>query len=343
MTLKRLTRELKWGLHTYPYFQKYLDSRFFKGWVALNILTDGDYFYMKFPNSVEKPAVGEGMKWLTLIPEGQKRSITCYITKDDKISHWYIDVIEDVVICDDGVVAFRDKYLDVLMTSEGDYFLDDEDELEAAWKSGELTEKQYQDALTEGQLILTELAADVTATEKWCLEVYNYMKNEIAKNQFAIFLDIDGVLDVFDPAKEIQDLIPEAVERLSKLVKHTAGKVIIASDWRYGAPQMHAVDTPKHRNYQKLWNHLKTTLNENGVEIFDVTPFQMDLKNRTQEIKAYLKTHQDFKRYVILDDCYSDDYSSDPKVQSHLVFIDALKGLQDKDLMPISLIMNRIE
>lgn len=343
MTLKRLTRELKWGLHTYPYFQMHIDTPLFKGWAAVNLLTDGDYFYMKFPQSGEKPVVGEGMKWLTLIPDDKKRSITTFLTKDNKISCWYIDVIEDIQICDDGVLAFHDKYLDVLMTPEGEYFIDDEDELEAAWKSGELSDEQYQQALNEGQAILQELASDISSTEKWCLEIFSYIEKQIAKNQFALFLDVDGVLDIYDPAKEVQDLLPEAINRLSKLVKHNAAKVIIISDWRFGSPKLKSTTPPKHRDYLKLWNHLVNTLESNGIQIYDVTPHQKDLANRTEEIKAYLQKHPEFQRFAILDDCFGDDYSSDPNIKSHLVFVDALKGLQDKDMMATSLIMNRIE
>ena len=60
-----------------------------------------------------------------------------------------------------------DEYLDVLMTPDGEYFIDDEDELESAYKSGELTELQYKEALNEGRLIVEELASDIPSTEKW--------------------------------------------------------------------------------------------------------------------------------------------------------------------------------
>lgn len=328
MTEKRLTRERKWGLHTYPYFQLRMDNDFFKGWIAVNHLTDGETFYMDFPKSGKKPVVGEGMKWLTLIPDNQKRAITAFISKEGKITCWYIDVIESWKFCEDGVISFLDKYLDVLMTPEGEYFVDDEDELEAAYKSGELSKNQYEDALKEGQLIVKELAHDILKTKKWCLQILNEAEKEICKNQFAIFLDIDGVLDIFNPEKEIQTLIPEAVDLLCNLVKHTEAKIILASDWK---------------NKEKLLNHLKNTFKEKNLEIFAVTPSSSELKNRTSEIKEYLKQHPQFKRYVILDDCFSDDYSSDLEIKSHLVFVDALKGLQFSNLMEVSVIMNRIK
>lgn len=46
---------------------------------------------------------------------------------------------------------------------------------------------------------------------------------------------------------------------------------------------------------------------------------------------------------IFLDDCYGDDYSSNPQLQAHLVHIDAMKGLQDCDLIKASEIMNRLE
>lgn len=123
MTEKRLTRELKWGLHTFPYFQMYMNNSRFKGWVAINHLTDGETFYMDFPKSGKKPVVGEGMKWITLIPDNQKRSITAFISKEGKITCWYIDVIDSVKICEDGVVSFLDEYLDVLSITTRNFWV----------------------------------------------------------------------------------------------------------------------------------------------------------------------------------------------------------------------------
>ena len=45
---------------------------------------------------------------------------------------------------------------------------------------------------------------------------------------------------------------------------------------------------------------------------------------------------------MILDDCYQDDYSSNADIQAHLVQIDALKGLQDGDLLKACEVMNQL-
>ena len=66
------------------------------------------------------------------------------------------------------------------------------------------------------------------------------------------------------------------------------------------------------------------------------------MKNRTEEISEYLNRNPSIKRYVIFDDCFGDDYSSDKDIQSHLVFVDALKGLQVENVLDACKIMNTI-
>lgn len=60
------------------------------------------------------------------------------MTKNRRVSVWYVDVIDEIKIDEDGVVAFMDKYLDVMFTPSGDVIVDDRDELDAAFHSGEL-------------------------------------------------------------------------------------------------------------------------------------------------------------------------------------------------------------
>ncbi len=77
--------------------------------------------------------------------------------------------------------------------------------------------------------------------------------------------------------------------------------------------------------------------------IHDVIPWDKKFKTRAEEVAAYLESHPQIYNYAILDDCYVDDYSSNPQLQAHQVHIDASKGLQDCDLIKTSEIMNRLE
>lgn len=338
MTKKRLTRELKWGFQFFPYHQLWMENELFTGWVAVNYLTEGEYYYWDFPKAGKVPVAGKGMCWLTLIPKGKKRSITAKFTKEKHVSVWYVDVIEEVKVDDDGVVAFMDKYLDVMFTPSGDIMVDDRDELDAAYQSGELSKEQYEQALQEGENIVSELCTDIAATEKWCFDILQKAEEMLIQNPFTIFLDIDGVLDIYNPDLYYQELIPEVVERFAELVHRTMANVVVISDWRYGSKDCEKSTQQLRDN----WKRLQEVLQSHDVTIADVTTCESTYKNRTEEVKAYLLEHPEIKNYAILDDCFCGDYSSDEEIKRHLVFVDALKGLQLEDCVQVCRLMNEV-
>ncbi|MDE6674565.1 MAG: DUF402 domain-containing protein [Acetatifactor sp.] len=346
MTRKRLNRDKKWGFQFYPYFQMRMENDIFKGLVSLIRLTDGEYLYWDFfPQAGKVPVAGKGMTWLQLIPDHGNRAITAMFLPDKRVSAWYVDVIEEAAFDPDGVAVFLDKYLDVIFTPQGDVIVDDRDELDAAFGSGELTREQYDAALREGDAIIDELCSDIPATEEWCRNILEAVEKKIEAEQFVIFLDVDGVLDVFDPNVHIQKLIPEALERLHRLVARTNAKLVVISDWRYGSKEY--VDYCRKNNKFSAqcdnWPYLEEALKKESISIHDVTPWDEKYGSRTEEIAAYLQSNPQIYNYVILDDCFGDDYSSEPGIQAHLVHIDALKGIQDSDLIKACEIMNRLD
>ncbi len=264
MTKKRLIRDKQWFFQYFPYHQLYIDNELFKGWVAINYLTDGETRFWEYEKSGPVPVCGKDMTWMTLIPDNASRSISAFFLPDRSIKAWYIDVIERTGIDEDG----------------------------------ELTTRQYQSAIDEGERIMEELGTDIKQTEQMCKLILDKAEELLVKDRFTIFLDIDGVLDVFNKNADIQKLLPDTVERLKNLVNRTKSDVVIISDWRYGS--------------------------------------------RAAEIRQYLKEHPAIKRYVILSGCLGNTYESDPKLRKHLVFVDALTGLQDKDLLAACEIMNTL-
>ena len=346
MTRKRLNRDKKWGFQFYPYFQMRMENDIFTGLVSLIRLTDGEYLYWDFfPQAGKVPVAGKGMAWLQLIPDHGKRAITAMFLPDKRVSAWYVDVIEEATFDPDGVAVFLDKYLDVIFTPQGDVIVDDRDELDAAFGSGELTREQYDAALREGDAIIDELCSDIPATEEWCRNILEAVEKKIEAKQFVIFLDVDGVLDVFDPNVHIQKLMPEAIERLHCLMARTNAKLVVISDWRYGSREY--VDYCRKNNKFAAqcdnWPYLEEALKNESISIHDVTPWDGKYGSRTEEIAAYLKSNPQIYNYVILDDCFGDDYSSEPEIQAHLVHIDALRGVQDSDLIKACEIMNLLD
>ena len=60
---------------------------------------------------------------------------------------WYIDMIDDHGVDTEGVPWFDDLYLDLVVYADGTVVIDDRDELEEALASGDVSKKQYMQAL----------------------------------------------------------------------------------------------------------------------------------------------------------------------------------------------------
>ena len=199
MNKKRLNRD-KWGFQYYPYYQMRIDHELFHGLACLIRFTDGEKNYWETPKAGRIQVTGEGMTWLELIPDDTRRVITAMyfpdgthgperesypVTANEQYqpSIWYIDIIEGTEYDEDGVAAFIDKYLDVIITPEGDVKVDDRDELDAAYASGELTKEQYDAALAEGEDILKAYGDDIRGLDAWCAAVRQLVENRIAAGE----------------------------------------------------------------------------------------------------------------------------------------------------------------
>ena len=179
MTRKRLDRDLKWYFQGFPYYQMRVDTDCFHGFASLIQLLDGEYRYWEFRKAGSAPVCGKDMVWLQLLPDDTSHCITAKFLPDKTVSVWYVDVIEGWEYEPDGVIAIIDKYLDVVFTPQGDIKEADRDELDAAYHAGELTKKQYEDALSEGKRIMTDLCSDIDATHKWCRELLAHVESRI--------------------------------------------------------------------------------------------------------------------------------------------------------------------
>lgn len=190
MKRKRLDRDLKWGFQYFPYYQTSLECEIYHGVASLIMLTDGEYSYWDFPKAGRTAVCGKGMVWLQLIPDNTRRLVTAMCIPKEKcvkgslypysVSVIYVDVAEKFEYDPDGVAAYIDKYLDVMLTPKGDIVIDDRDELEEAFKNGELTQEQYNDALTECSLIIDQMGTDIEKTEKWCCDILSMMFTQIS-------------------------------------------------------------------------------------------------------------------------------------------------------------------
>ena len=199
MKHKRLNRD-SWGFQYYPYYQMRIDHELFRGLACLIRLTDGENNYWQLPKAGRIQVTGSGMVWMQLVPDHTNHVITVKYFPDGthdperkqypvpsceryQPSVWYIDVIEGMETDEDGVAVFVDKYLDVVMSPEGDVQVVDRNELDAAYASGELNKAQYDAALEECARILRKHCSDIRKTEEWCAAVRQIIEDRIAAGE----------------------------------------------------------------------------------------------------------------------------------------------------------------
>lgn len=189
MKRKRLDRNTGWGFQYFPYYQLRVDCELYHGLASVIKLTDGENLYWEKPKAGKVAVAGGGMTWLQLVPDGKSRLITVPFLPETKIiggkeypftpTVAYIDVIERLEYDPDGVAAYVDKYLDVVFTPQGDVEIQDRDELDAAYRAGDITKDQYDSALKEGDDILAELCTDIPKAEKLFADILEYVLKKI--------------------------------------------------------------------------------------------------------------------------------------------------------------------
>lgn len=200
MKHKRLNRDLGWGFQYYPYYQMRIDDEIFHGLVCLIKLTDGEENYWETPKAGRIQVTGGGMCWMQLVPDNTSRVVTVMYFPDgqhdtERINYpepanikyqpsiWYVDVIDGMEYDEYGIAMFIDKYLDVIFTPEGDVKIDDRDELDEAFNSGELTKEQYESAISECEEILKGYCEDIRQTEAWCARIRQLVEDRIAHGE----------------------------------------------------------------------------------------------------------------------------------------------------------------
>lgn len=141
-----------------------------------------------------------------------------------------------------------------------------------------------------------------------------------------IFLDVDGVLnDDYTPSRTKTRCVfvdESKILRLKEIVDATQAKIVLSSTWRYDRkdPQLNGD-----------FLQLEEALESFGLEFYSFTPVDAIGIRRGMEIKAWLGSHPEVKRFVILDDELFD--FEERGLLEHLVKTDyAYGGLKDNHI-----------
>ena len=122
-----------------------------------------------------------------------------------------------------------------------------------------------------------------------------------------IFLDIDGVLNSYGCEDRIGSIVgveDEKIGYLKEIADYLDAEIVLSSSWRqYWKKELltDGVNNWKGRSPFRYGRYLNIKLAKHGLKITDKTE-TLHWRNRALEILAYLNSHPDIDRFVILDD-----------------------------------------
>ncbi|MBQ4089105.1 MAG: DUF402 domain-containing protein [Clostridia bacterium] len=124
-----------------------------------------------------KSALGEaviaapGYIWLQLSPDCGGWWLTAMYDTSGNHVQYYFDVTDKNYFSADGEPRFIDLYLDIVVNSNGDITLLDEDELESAFRKGVITKRQYDAAIETARSIMKNVSGRLSELRDFCMRI----------------------------------------------------------------------------------------------------------------------------------------------------------------------------
>ena len=140
---------------------KQVNTDFFRGYVGiLEIEKVTEKQIWRF-NGEDIIVCDNGLKWISILPQNDFYCITAMMNTNDDILLWYIDMIAEQGIDVDSIPYFDDLYLDLVIYPNGMIKVDDMDELEEALLRKDITEEQFNLAISTSNKLKNGLLSDI--------------------------------------------------------------------------------------------------------------------------------------------------------------------------------------
>ena len=146
----------------------HVESDAFTGYAALLELTEVEAPLMVECCGESLCIADAGHLWLQHFPQGEHHVVTTMFDETGRVVQWYIDICKGQGVDQRGVPYLDDLYLDVVVLPGGRVELLDEDELDDALRSGDITPfdhslahaeaRRVQAAIREGRFAILDLA-----------------------------------------------------------------------------------------------------------------------------------------------------------------------------------------
>lgn len=157
------------------FVSRFLDEEGFKGHITLISIHEVTEPLIRRIADQEICLVDEGYCWMQHFPEEANYCVTTMLNNKKEIVQWYFDVTKSNGISEEGIPYWEDLYLDVIVFPHGDYYIQDEDELEEALNSNDITEDEYLLAKNTADSLVREIEAKQHIILKNTLKHFNYM------------------------------------------------------------------------------------------------------------------------------------------------------------------------
>jgi uncharacterized protein len=157
---RRSAERTDWAPFTRRRFHSmYVDSPEFTGYRTLLLLDEVSKPFWTYLEAAPRCVADSGFAWLQHFPASSHHTVTTMFDRDGRIAQWYIDICEAHGIDERGVPWFDDLYLDIVVSPSGRYWLLDEDELDAALETEQVSRDTYDLAHAEARRLLDAIAA----------------------------------------------------------------------------------------------------------------------------------------------------------------------------------------
>lgn len=155
---------------------KQVNTDFFEGYIGvLEIGEVSEKQIWRF-NGEDIIVCDNGLKWLSILPQNDFYCITAMMNANDEILLWYIDMIAEQGVDTDCVPYFDDLYLDLVVYPNGTIKVDDMDELVDALSQKDITEDQFNLAISTSNKLKNGLLSNIDTFIDYtlkCKEIVN--------------------------------------------------------------------------------------------------------------------------------------------------------------------------
>ena len=155
------------------------DNEYFKGYAVLICIEKVREPLWVDIGGRSQCVVDDGYSWLTLFPQNQSYVVTAMFNNNNEIVQWYIDICRDIGFTDRGIPWYDDLYLDIIISSDNNISLIDEDDLALALKQNIIKQEDFDFAYQEANKLLKQLRHNDLALLKYSEEIYNILRKRL--------------------------------------------------------------------------------------------------------------------------------------------------------------------